>query len=168
MLLLTILLSFPSVASENYRISTGVLGNGGSVQTIVEYTITGTSGQTLNGVSSSSSHINEVGFWYFNKEHQIPVIVEETALPAEFRLLDNFPNPFNPSTKIKFAVPEQCRVILRIYSISGQLITTLFDENVSAGFHTVKWNPESQAAGIYLCSLEAGGKQLIGKMLLLK
>ena len=167
-LFLTNLLSFKAGASENYHISAGVWGNGGSVQTGSEYTIIGTAGQTLTGFTSSPSHINEIGFWYINKEHQIPVIVEETALPAEFRLLGNFPNPFNPSTEINYEVPYKCRVKLRVYSLSGQLITTLIDENVSAGFHTVKWKPESQAAGIYLYSLEAGGKQLIGKMLLLK
>ena len=168
MLFLIILLLLPSVASENYHLTSSVLGNGGFVHTGSEYTILGTAGQELNGFAKSLSYINEVGFWYINEEHQIHVIIEENVLPSEFRLLGNFPNPFNPSTEINYEVPEQCRVILRIYSISGQLITTLLDENVSAGFNTVKWNPESLAAGVYFYSLEAGGKRLISKMLLLK
>ena len=169
-----IILIFAAVFSQKiaysieHIISESVLGNGFSSQTGSNYHILGTAGQSTIGVASSSLHINEVGFWYLNIQHFEPIVVEDNTLPKQFKLLGNFPNPFNPSTEIRYEVPKQYRVTLRIYSISGQHVSTLIDKTVSAGSHTIKWSPKGLAAGVYLYSLEAGDKRLIDKMLLLK
>ena len=82
--------------------------------------------------------------------------------------MGNYPNPFNPSTNIQFELPEQSYDRLNVYSISGQRVQTLLDRPVTGGSHMVKWEPDGLSAGLYLYLLEAGNKQLMGKMLYLK
>ena len=94
--------------------------------------------------------------------------IEDKLLQEQFTLLGNYPNPFNPSTNIHFEIPMGCHVRLSIYSISGHRVQTLLDRVVSGGSHVVKWEPDGLSAGLYLYSLEAGNKRLMGKMLYLK
>jgi photosystem II stability/assembly factor-like uncharacterized protein len=88
-------------------------------------------------------------------------------------LLQNSPNPFNPSTLIKFYVPDNSEVSLKIYDMLGREVTTLINGPTSAGYHIVYWNGKdrygSQAAsGIYLYRLTAGNFIETKKMILLK
>jgi hypothetical protein len=76
-------------------------------------------------------------------------------LPTAYQLEQNYPNPFNPSTMIGFALPEAGKVVVNVYSETGQLIRTLGDGEMAAGRHWVRWNGRNQlgktvAAGIYL------------------
>ena len=158
-------------ALTEYIISVNVLSNGGTVQTNSSLQLSGTLGQSIIGIMSCSSHINCVGFWHQCKDSCEPILVKENPLPMEIKLLGNFPNPFNPSTEIRYEVPNQCHVKISIYSLSGQLVTSILDETVSAGLHAVRWNPKGAATGVYIYSLETGEtgeKRLMNKMLLLK
>ena len=89
-------------------------------------------------------------------------------------LLTNFPNPFNPSTNIRFALPEDSRVELTIYNLKGQKVKKLIAEKMPAGVHTCVWNGKDEnnkpaASGVYFYRLKVGsGKALIRKMLMLK
>jgi len=92
---------------------------------------------------------------------------------ASFSLEQNVPNPFNPSTTIKFAIPEKARVSLRIYDVAGRLVRTLVDEDRQADFYKVVWDGtdargSSVATGVYFYRLEAGKHRATRKMLLLK
>jgi tetratricopeptide (TPR) repeat protein len=83
-------------------------------------------------------------------------------LPSNFKLLGNYPNPFNPSTIIKFALPVTSNVKLTIYNMMGQEIKTLTRDNLSAGTHNFTWNgtnknSELVSSGIYIYRLEAIG-----------
>jgi hypothetical protein len=90
-------------------------------------------------------------------------------MPAHFSLDQNFPNPFNPSTTIRFNVSKVTPVTLKIYNTLGQLVTTLVNNQVmSVGSHIVTWNASTLASGIYFYSLEAGGNVTTKKMVLLK
>jgi hypothetical protein len=103
---------------------------------------------------------------------------DEPALPRDFVLEQNFPNPFNPETEIAFAVPEPADVMITVSDIMGREILTLTDGWVSAGYHKVRWtgvNASGQKAGsgIYFCRLMAvgeSGKQFSGvkRMTILK
>jgi endoglucanase len=88
-------------------------------------------------------------------------------IPHAFRLLQNFPNPFNPSTAIRFDVPEQTRVTVQIYSMLGQLIDTVADDVFAPGSHQVEWHADA-AAGIYLCRMTANGFSRTQKLVLMK
>jgi hypothetical protein len=94
-------------------------------------------------------------------------------LPKKFTLYQNFPNPFNPSTKISFYLPEAGKVNLTIYNPLGQQVITLIDNNLKAGSHSITWNGECSnasisASGIYYYRLDLDGKTKVMKMLLLK
>jgi hypothetical protein len=95
-------------------------------------------------------------------------------VPTEFVLSQNFPNPFNPSTTIRFAMPEATHVTLRIYDVLGREVTTLVDGQLPAGEHAVGWNGINRygnevSSGVYLFKLEGGGVTLpVRKMVLMR
>lgn len=90
-------------------------------------------------------------------------------IPVDFSLDQNFPNPFNPSTTIRINVAEVTPVTLRIYNSLGQLITTLINnQTLSVGSHLISWNAGAIASGTYFYSLEAAGKTITKKMMLVK
>ena len=99
----------------------------------------------------------------------IPVdITENIGIPNVYRLDQNFPNPFNPVTKISYQLPKTSDVELVIYNILGQKITTLVSEKQTAGIYNYEWNAGSIASGIYICRLQAGDYVKLKKMVLLK
>lgn len=82
--------------------------------------------------------------------------------------LSNYPNPFNPSTRIAFKLSEAGDVRLEIINIMGQKVTTLVDSYLPNGAHEVEWNASSVASGVYFYRLTAGGMSETKRMLLLK
>ncbi|MFP8488581.1 invasin domain 3-containing protein [Gracilimonas sp. Q87] len=90
------------------------------------------------------------------------------GLPDQFELYNNYPNPFNPTTTIRFAVPIEGPVQLDVYDILGRKVTQLIDQNYQAGFHEVNWNAGSLASGIYIYRLSTEGGVLTKKMTLVK
>ncbi len=99
---------------------------------------------------------------------------EDIPLPSEFALLQNRPNPFNPSTEILFSLPKPTRVALSIFDLAGRRILTLVDdETFAAGRHAVTWqgrdeNNLRQASGVYFYRLVTKEFSQTKKMLLLK
>jgi|GEM_PF-6867532 len=95
---------------------------------------------------------------------------EFAPVPASFQLEQNFPNPFNPSTKIKFGLPETSTVTLEIYNVLGQKVVILLDHaEKEAGFHVVAWEGkdkfgQSVASGLYFVRLRAGRQSFLRKM----
>lgn len=94
-------------------------------------------------------------------------------LPTVYSLEQNFPNPFNPSTNIKFALPKSGHVALDIYNILGQKVTTLLNRELPAGYHTVAWDGADTegrpvASGIYFYKIMSGNFAQNRKMVLLK
>ena len=96
------------------------------------------------------------------------------TLPEAFALADNFPNPFNPTTTIQYALPQAADVELTVYNVVGQPVRTLVAEHQSAGHYAVEWDAtndsgHSLSSGMYFYRLQAGGAFLeVKKMLLLK
>lgn len=88
--------------------------------------------------------------------------------PTTFRLASNYPNPFNPSTTIRFSLPVKELVTLKIFNLLGQEVATLVDEEKMPGNYTVPWNAGSASTGIYICQLKAGKYRMQQKMLLIK
>lgn len=83
-------------------------------------------------------------------------------------LAGNHPNPFNPTTTIKYALPQAADVVLTVYNIAGQPVQTLVAEYQHAGWHTVEWNADGLAAGLYFYQVQAGPFHVVEKMLLVK
>jgi len=78
-----------------------------------------------------------------------------TNLPLRFELNQNYPNPFNPATTLKYALPAESKVRLTIYNVLGQVVATLVNEILPAGYKEVKWNAGSAASGVYFYRVEA-------------
>lgn len=94
-------------------------------------------------------------------------------LPQRYRLLQNAPNPFNPSTTIALETPRSGLASLRIYDVSGRLVSVLFDGQLPAGYHDFQWDGRDQrgravASGTYLYEVRAPETRFVKKMMLLK
>ena len=91
---------------------------------------------------------------------QLVTLVQQTPAgerPSEFQLCSNFPNPFNPSTKIVFYLPQDEFVTLTVYDITGREIETIIKGEVPAGEHRLQWSAEGLTSGVYLCRMVAKG-----------
>jgi hypothetical protein len=88
--------------------------------------------------------------------------------PAEFSLSHPYPNPFNPSTTIDYALPSTSHVRMTVYNAMGQEVAELVDDRQAAGRYTVQWNAAGLSSGVYFYRIEAGEFMETGKMLLMK
>jgi|GEM_PF-6964088 hypothetical protein len=89
-------------------------------------------------------------------------------LPVGFVLNQNFPNPFNPTTRISFSIPQQSFVSLKVFDITGREIAELINRELNAGSYTSDFNAANLSSGIYLYSLKTSGFTQTRKMLLIK
>lgn len=97
------------------------------------------------------------------------VRVESSSVPAVFALNQNYPNPFNPSTSISFTVASEGIASLNVYSINGELVSTLFNEAAKAGqVYNVKFDAGNLPSGIYFYRLTQGNSVVTKKLTLLK
>jgi len=94
--------------------------------------------------------------------------VEFTGAPKTFSLDQNYPNPFNPTTEIRYQLPENGHVKLEIYDVIGNLVTSLIDQEMNAGFHTVTWNASGLSSGIYFYRISSGNFAATKKLILMK
>lgn len=93
---------------------------------------------------------------------------DQSAIPNEFSLMQNFPNPFNPSTVIKYTLPIRSMVSLTLYNVLGREVTTLVNEVKEAGKYDIDFNGSSLTSGVYFYRLQAGSFVQTRKMILLK
>ena len=177
LLVFTFGLFLPERTKEQLRIPQSVLANGGTELTGSANSIVGTVGQPLIGVASGSAHNLNGGFWYTQASAMIVNITSPGTgvgiQPEEYALYNNYPNPFNPSTVIKYALPEASGVSLLIYNINGQEVMRWDESDVSPGYYEKMWNGTTQAgvpvsSGMYIYRIIAGDFVQTRKMLLLK
>lgn len=90
------------------------------------------------------------------------------GLPKVHALHQNYPNPFNPETEIRFDLPSDGDVVLRIYSILGEEVATLVDGPKAAGFWSVRFDGGRLASGVYFCRLTAGSYGAVMKMMVVR
>ncbi len=93
---------------------------------------------------------------------------EKNSALNEFSLSQNYPNPFNPSTTISFTLRDQGDVTLTVFDLLGKAVTTVVDHSMEAGKHTMQFNGEHLASGIYFYTIRTGGFLATRKMILLK
>jgi len=95
-------------------------------------------------------------------------VENEDAIPAEMVLHANYPNPFNPETKIRFSMPEAGYITLSVFNTNGEEVAVLAKGNYFAGSHELSFQAGNLPSGVYFAVLNSGGKTLRQKMLLLK
>jgi hypothetical protein len=108
--------------------------------------------------------------WYFALWHTGTTDVEENGpqIPYEYTLSQNHPNPFNPSTTIRYALPNAGYVTLKVYNLAGAEIETLVSANQPAGQHTIRWNAVGLPSGVYFYRLQIGEAAATRKLILLR
>ena len=92
----------------------------------------------------------------------------EIVYPITYNLSNPYPNPFNPTTTISFSIPQTDMVSLNVYDITGKLVTTLINEQLNIGYHSIVWDGTNQSSGMYLVRMESGSYIKTQKLLLLK
>ena len=95
-------------------------------------------------------------------------IAGHESVPLAFALDQNFPNPFNPSTTIRYVLPERSHVTLTVFNALGQQVATLVEGEIEAGGHEVKFDASSLASGVYLYQLRAGAFMETRTLMILK
>jgi hypothetical protein len=91
-----------------------------------------------------------------------------TEIPSEFKLFNNYPNPFNSQTKIKFHIHKDGVTKLRIYDVSGKEVGEIVNNHLRAGVYEVSWNAGYLSSGIYFYLLESNGFKDVKRAVLLK
>lgn len=127
------------------------------------------------GTGQSVLQFYELGGDPGTEEHLYTASTEASALYGttksdvkSFELMANFPNPFNPSTIIRYHLPAKSLVELSVFNLQGKKIATLLNQRQNAGTHQIAFDGESLSSGTYLYRLQAGKEIAFGKMLLLK
>jgi hypothetical protein len=93
---------------------------------------------------------------------------EENFTPFAFSLEQNYPNPFNPSTKIRYQLPQDGMVTLKVYDILGSEVATLVNEQKTDGMYEINFDASRLAGGVYIYKLTAGSYISSKKMLIIK
>ena len=118
---------------------------------------------------SLSNHIKYYNLSNFHFSTLTNVEYDDSIIhPNEIKLYENYPNPFNPITKIEFSIPKSEYVSLKIFDVLGNEIKTLIDEKREAGNHSVYFNAVNLSSGIYFYKLDVNNSIITKKMVLLK
>ena len=98
-----------------------------------------------------------------------PIVgVDDDFIVNSYNLEQNFPNPFNPSTSIKYTLAEKSNVVLKVYDVLGKEVATLVNTNQNAGSHEIRFDASNLSSGLYIYTIQAGNFNSSRKMMLLK
>ena len=122
---------------------------------------------TQNGTVFVSNIEGRLDVFEFDSSAVITAI-DYSPLLKQPLLVNNYPNPFNPTTTIEFYLPQSAEVKLSVYNLSGQLIQTLLDEHLSSGTYSPIWSGANVASGLYFYRLQTNNAVTTGKMVLVK
>ena len=149
--------------SENSAIYCVVTDGQGNSATSNTLTLTVTLSRIAKNDNTSTANIGLV-----NEGANIGSQLEEETIPTRYSLSDNYPNPFNPSTTIHYAMPKDGFVTLKVYDILGNVVKTLVNQYQTKGRYDINFNAVNLASGIYFYRLQSGNFISTKKMLLLK
>ncbi len=125
-----------------------------------------TKGLLVKGFKDYQDRINQLIHKKFGVETDTK---EEQIIPARYSLYNNYPNPFNPTTTLRFDIPERTNVELVVYDILGRRVKSLVNNEVkNPGRYEVAFNASSLASGVYIYKLTTKNYSQARKMLLLK
>jgi len=125
--------------------------------------------ETTNGTDDYWKIDNSINNGYPSLSWQIgssSIEVEKTPRPTQ--LFNNYPNPFNPNTSIKFYVKASEKVALMIYDAKGEFVKELINSNLKLGYHTINFDGSNLNSGVYFYKLQTASTQIVNKMILIK
>ncbi|MBN2281143.1 MAG: T9SS type A sorting domain-containing protein [Candidatus Marinimicrobia bacterium] len=152
-------------AASNWEKIGFVQGEGNS-STPVSYTYCDKNAMKYNGLGYRLKQLDNDGSFEYSPE--ISVSSEKAILPTDFRLHHNFPNPFNPITRITYEIVAENFTTLIIYDLNGREISTLVNENQQPGKYQVDFQAGELSSGVYFYRLTSGENTKLIKMLLMK
>ena len=109
----------------------------------------------------------EVPTWSDNGLFMVSSL-SQVVIPETYSLSQAYPNPFNPTTTLSFAIPVDNEVTLSIYNLQGREVSTLIDANMDAGYHSIVWDANANASGVYFVKMMAGEYVSTQKLMLIK
>jgi hypothetical protein len=142
---------FSGVESDTLRISGISFADAGEYRVLVS-----------NGAGTDTSDVAFVAVT------PVTSVRYHDGIPEVYALHQNFPNPFNPSTQIRFDIPQEANVLLELFNVLGQRVAVLVDEHRSAGYYTEQLDAGHLASGIYFYRITAGEFRGIKKLMLIR
>ena len=161
--------------AQVYELKNDVIDDGGTKMTSSGYILRGSFGQPTIGKISSANYIAYIGFW-----HPYPIgpgieedLLFSRSIPIVFSLSQNYPNPVTRSTTIKYGLPQETDVDIRVFNSAGQQIRTLVKENQDPGYYKVNWDlrgvsGDQMPSGVYFYRIRAGNFVQTRKMVILR
>jgi hypothetical protein len=152
-------------ADDNSWIVLSFTNGNGTTTNVNNYSyIDNTSGLNANKLSYRLRQVD------FNGQSQYsPIVLVDNLIPDNYKVSQNFPNPFNPSTIIKYQIPQNSFVSLKVYNSLGQEAATLVNGMVNAGSYEVQLNSSNLSSGVYYYVIKAGENFIqTKKMILIK
>ena len=145
-----------------YQLTCQYMDNSGNWNTV--------SGLTVNSAANTItiSQSNLYSYYVVLPTTATAVESENSLLPKNYNLGQNFPNPFNPSTTIEFSLPQKSAVILTVYNLIGKKVTELVNGNYEAGKYSIKFDAKNLSSGIYFYQLKTDNFYKVKKMQLIK
>jgi len=147
--------------SEEWK-AIGFVEKYGDPSALVEYNFTDNTIHSYSMVRYRLKIIDNDGSFQYSS------VIEVNTLPISYELSQNYPNPFNPSTKIRFAIIKASDINLSIYNVVGELVATLVNEHLNAGYHEYEFNASNISSGIYIYRILADDFVETKKMVLMK
>ena len=121
----------------------------------------------LTGIESTKLYYRLKQF-DFDGSFEYSNTIEVEIAPSVFSLSQNYPNPFNPNTTIKYSIPLSSNVVIKVFNVLGDEVTTLVDEQKQAGTYELTFNAENLSSGVYFYQLKAGTFIETKRMILIK
>jgi len=164
---------YRTVSGGGYTLHTTVTGtsytdNSVNVERIPPFNKVYYKVKVVDEEANKSDYSNVVDFWDGSTSKAIGQGDDYTQIPTSFVLNQNYPNPFNPETKISFSLPEDSNVRLEIFNLQGQVVATLVDGSLAAGYYSATFDATSFPSGVYFYKIVAGNFSDIKRMLLVK
>lgn len=126
----------------------------------------GTSSTTL--YAGTQAGLNLPGGVWTIPLSQVVSVDERANIPVAFALGQNYPNPFNPSTVIRYRIPTEGHVSLKVLDVLGRDVATLVEDVKAAGDYSITWDAGNHSSGLYFYRLASEGRVEVRRMLLLK
>jgi len=147
-----------------------VIGSGATNASNATMHLQGTVGQAVIGTTLNAAGRNEQGFWHPANAHASGIMSPAAGLLAGFTLDQNYPNPFNPAgtTTIHFTAPYSAHVVLNVYTMTGKLVQTLLDADVSEGGYSLNLDAGMLPSGNYLYALQSRGQALTKQLTIVR
>ena len=126
----------------------------------------GTVGQPVIGTTTTDNYILSAGFW--GSISRMFLDVENVVVPTEYSISKAYPNPFNPVTSLVFNLQEDGNVMVQVYNLKGQVVSTLLSGYLSADIYNLTWDASQSPSGIYFVKAESAEYMQTQKLMLIK